>query len=272
MKFMSLKLLSLPVALCSVLAGCRAATGDPMAEAPPPVRLEKEDFIQVDHPERFPVVTAIEHISPSGLTVVGTVTSGISGGIRPVPIDSSGMVKIRAELKAGRETPSLRQSAPTHAWVVCEVDENDLDAIQIGAIVEIRLNAYPDKIFIGRISSAGPVSGAMHIAIVRIEVTDLGSRHAGVRAAVTFHPGGNETHAAIPVTAVSHMHDRDWVYVPAGDQKFRRVDVFVGKVLPGKMAEITSGIEPGQRVVVNASALQTAAEMWADEISSWQQE
>ena len=57
-----------------------------------------------------------------------------------------------------------------------------------------------------------------------------------------------------------HLHDRDWVYVPAGDNKFRRLQVRGGNSLPGNMQEILSGIDVGQQVVSNVLALQNTAD------------
>ncbi|MGD1093223.1 MAG: hypothetical protein ABSB35_14685 [Bryobacteraceae bacterium] len=56
------------------------------------------------------------------------------------------------------------------------------------------------------------------------------------------------------------MHDRDWIYVPAEDAHFRRVEVTAGNMLPGDQQEIISGIEPGQQVVSNALVLQNTVE------------
>jgi cobalt-zinc-cadmium efflux system membrane fusion protein len=66
--------------------------------------------------------------------------------------------------------------------------------------------------------------------------------------------------AVVPASAILHLHDRDWVYIPAGDKKFRRVEVKAGAILPDKMQLVLSGIEPGQPVVSNALVLQNAAE------------
>jgi cobalt-zinc-cadmium efflux system membrane fusion protein len=59
---------------------------------------------------------------------------------------------------------------------------------------------------------------------------------------------------------VLHLHDRDWVYVPADGGQFRRVEVTGGKMLPGNLQEIAGGIRPGQKVVSNALVLQATAE------------
>ncbi len=76
-----------------------------------------------------------------------------------------------------------------------------------------------------------------------------------------IHGKALETHVQIPATAVLHLHDRDWVYVPAGDSKFRRVcPCGAATALPGNMQEILSGIDVGQQVVSNVLALQNTAD------------
>jgi cobalt-zinc-cadmium efflux system membrane fusion protein len=76
----------------------------------------------------------------------------------------------------------------------------------------------------------------------------------------TLHGQKKETHALVPATAILHLHDRDWVYVPAGDKKFRRAEIVAGSALPNNLQEIVSGIKPGQQVVSNALVLQNTVE------------
>ena len=64
----------------------------------------------------------------------------------------------------------------------------------------------------------------------------------------------------MPATAILHLHDRDWVYAPAGDKAFRRMEVVGGNMLPGGLQEVISGIQPGQQVVSNALVLQATVE------------
>jgi membrane fusion protein, heavy metal efflux system len=64
----------------------------------------------------------------------------------------------------------------------------------------------------------------------------------------------------VPATAIPHLHDRDWVYIPAGGNKFQRVEVRAGEMLAGEMQTILSGISPGQQVVTNALEFQNRAE------------
>ena len=146
-------------------------------------------------------------------------------------------------------------------WVLCDVYENDLANVHVGDTAEIRLNAYPDKAFAGRISNVGPVlDPTIRTAKVRIEVRNPGLLRVGMFATATFHGVKKETRAAVPSSAILHLHDRDWVYTPAGDKKFRRVEVVAGSSLPNNMQEIVSGLQPGQQLVTNALVLQNTVE------------
>jgi len=149
----------------------------------------------------------------------------------------------------------------SNVWILCDVYENDLANVHVGETAEIRLNAYPDKVFTGRISNIGPVlDPGLRTAKVRIEVRNPGFMRIGMFVTATFHGQKKETHAAVPAAAILHLHDRDWVYVPISGNKFRRTEVVAGNNLSPQMQEIISGINPGQQVVGNALVLQNTVE------------
>jgi cobalt-zinc-cadmium efflux system membrane fusion protein len=91
---------------------------------------------------------------------------------------------------------------------------------------------------------------------VRIEVPNPGLMRIGMFVTATFQGQKDEVNTAVPSSAILHLHDRDWVYLPAPGNKFRKVGVVGGDALPGGMQEIRSGLEAGQQVVTNPLALQ----------------
>jgi len=146
-------------------------------------------------------------------------------------------------------------------WVVCDVYENDLPNVHIGDRAEIRLNAYPDQMFPGRISNIGSIlDPSIRTAKVRIEVANPGIMRIGMFATATFKGQKKEMRTEIPSRAILHLHDRDWVFVPARDAKFRRLEIRSGDYLPNEMQEVVSGLEPGQQVVANALVLENTLE------------
>jgi cobalt-zinc-cadmium efflux system membrane fusion protein len=141
------------------------------------------------------------------------------------------------------------------------VYENDLPSVHIGEFADIHLNAYPNRILKGRISNiASIMDPTIRTAKVRLEVDNPGLMRIGMFVTATFHGQAQEMHAAVPATAVLHLHDRDWVYTPAGEGRFRRVEVQGGSMLPGGQQEIESGIKPGDQVVSNALVMQNTVE------------
>jgi cobalt-zinc-cadmium efflux system membrane fusion protein len=146
-------------------------------------------------------------------------------------------------------------------WVVCDVHENDLPNVRLGDAAEIRLNAYPGQVFQGKISNIGAILDPnLRTAKVRIEVRNPGIMRLGMFVTATFRGQRQEIHAEIPATAILHLHDRDWVFVAAGEKKFERIEISSGMTLPGNMQEVVSGIKPGAQVVQNALVLQNAVE------------
>jgi cobalt-zinc-cadmium efflux system membrane fusion protein len=149
----------------------------------------------------------------------------------------------------------------SYVWIICDVYENDLDAVRVGEFADIRLNAYPDKVFKGRIDNILPIlDPSIRTAKVRIEVPNPGMMRVGMFVTATFYGKHTETWAAVPATAILHLHDREWVYAPIGGGHFKRLEVVTGNMLPHNMQEVVSGIKPGDQVVTNALVLQNTVE------------
>jgi cobalt-zinc-cadmium efflux system membrane fusion protein len=149
----------------------------------------------------------------------------------------------------------------SQVWIICDVYENDMAFVRIGEYADIHLNAYPKLVFKGRVGNISPVlDPTTRTAKVRLEVANPGMLRLGMFVTATFRGMTSEVHATAPASAILHLHDRDWVYVPVQAGQFRRVEVTGGNMLPGKMQEIVSGLEPGQRVVADALVLQNTVE------------
>ena len=147
----------------------------------------------------------------------------------------------------------------TEVWILCDVYENDIPKLQLGQEARIKVNAYPERPVTGHISDIGPVlDPQLRTAKVRIQVRNPGFLRLGMFVTATFTSRKTEAHAAVPADAVLHLHDRDWVFVPAGNNRFRRTEVGAGQMLNGNRQVILSGIEAGQQVVSNALLLETA--------------
>src|SRR6202522_2280974 len=142
----------------------------------------------------------------------------------------------------------------SQVWIICDVYENDLPMVHLGQTADIRLNAYPDHVITGTIGEIDAVlDPSIRTAKVRIQVPNPDRQmRLGMFATAPFHGRRPQQHLSIPASAILHLHDRDWVYVPAGNGKFKRVGVVGGAMLPGGMQEVISGLTAGQQVVTRA--------------------
>ena len=373
---MGAEYLALTLALAGFAAGCGESKGDSKAEAPPATKVEHEqdvNVVTVDHPEQFPLFTAIEHAATTQLVATGVVSPDVAGTVPVISIATGRVVEVNARLGdtvkkgqllmrvqsadiaaafsdyrkaqadeklagvqlerakllyekgafslndyqtaedvenkakvdvetaaehlrvlgspldhpsgivdvyapvsgvitdqqvtdaagvAGLGSPNpFTISDLSHVWILCDVYENDLANVHVGETAEIRLNAYPDRVFRGRIGNIGPILDPnLRTAKVRIEVENPGLMRIGMFVTATFHSEKKEMRAAVPADAILHLHDREWVYMPAANKTFRRVEVTAGETLPNNMQEIITGVGAGQQVVTNALVLQNTVE------------
>jgi len=157
---------------------------------------------------------------------------------------------------------SLTIADLSHVWVICDVYENDLARVKLGDPADIHINAFPGKTFRGTVSDIGAVlDPSIRTAKVRIQVQNPGGLlRIGMFATATLDVGKSTMQTALPSTAVLHLHDRDYVFVPSGDGTFRRVSVKLGTSLDGGWVVVQSGLAAGQQVVANALELQNTAD------------
>jgi cobalt-zinc-cadmium efflux system membrane fusion protein len=147
----------------------------------------------------------------------------------------------------------------TVVWIVCDVYENDMANVRVGEPVNIKLTAYPDRVIKGTVSNIGSIlDPTIRSAKVRIEVPNPGQfMRPGMFATATFFSAERHTYTSVPASAILHLHDRDWVFIPT-QGKFRRTEVTSGAQLPNQRQEILTGLQPGQQVVSNAGTLENA--------------
>ncbi|MGC2793525.1 MAG: efflux RND transporter periplasmic adaptor subunit, partial [Candidatus Sulfotelmatobacter sp.] len=83
------------------LAGCNDGKPDVKAEAPPTATvvpdLDSNNF-KVDHPEQFPLVSAVEHKAAPQLNVTGVVQPDINRAVPVISLATGRVVEIKARL------------------------------------------------------------------------------------------------------------------------------------------------------------------------------
>ena len=146
-------------------------------------------------------------------------------------------------------------------WVICDLYQDMLPRVHVGDIAEINLNGYGEK-FPGKVINISQVlDPTTRAAKVRIELPNpKGVMRAGMFVTATFRATQPVERVVVPASAVVHLHDKDWVFAPAGGNQFRRVAVQLGPQEKDGQQQIISGLKPGDRVVTNALQFSSAAE------------
>ena len=185
---------------------------------------------------------------PSGIV---EVTAPVSGVITDQQITEG------AGVEALTAPNPFTISDVSHVWIICDVYENDLSRVHLNETADIRLNAYPGRVFRGRISDIGAIlDPSVRTAKARIDVENPGVIRLGMFATATLHDPQKQESVLVPASAILHLHDRDWVFVPHhSDAMFHRVEVQSGGTVSGQQV-VLSGIRPGDQVVKDALMLQ----------------
>ncbi len=143
-------------------------------------------------------------------------------------------------------------------WIVCDVYENQLPGLSVGQTAEIHFNAYTDKTVSGRISEIDPIlDPSIRTAKVRVQVRNPGFMKIGMFVTASFQARKQEPRVVVPASAITHLHDQDFVYVSDGPGRFTLTKVVSGAMLPGNLQAVQSGIQAGQQVASNALELQS---------------
>jgi len=142
-------------------------------------------------------------------------------------------------------------------WLMADVFEQDLAQIRPGQTATIAVQAYPGRLFEGRVAFIYPtVNAQTRTAKVRIEVpnpelllkTDM---YATVEIAA---PVVSATVLAVPDSAVLDTGTRQTVLVDRGEGRFEPRAVKLG-ARAGGYAAVLEGVAEGEKVVTGANFL-----------------
>jgi Cu(I)/Ag(I) efflux system membrane fusion protein len=144
-------------------------------------------------------------------------------------------------------------------WVVADVFEQDIASVRTGARAQVKINAYPDKVFDAALTYVYPTLNAETRTVpVRLELANPGGLlKPGMFAQVELSVGGKGRVVTVPVSAVLDSGSRQIVLVQvgkAGDGRFEPREVHIG-ARSDNYLEVLHGVQEGEQVVVSANFL-----------------
>src|SRR5262249_36720888 len=142
-------------------------------------------------------------------------------------------------------------------WVLADVFEMDLAKVKVNAPVTVKVVAYPNDTFEGKVQwVSGALDPATRTAKVRCSIANP-DRKLKPEMYATASIGIDEHQAlAVPRTAVLRLGEQTVVFVDAGQApggllKFERRPVTVDEGESGGFVPVTHGLERGEKVVAS---------------------
>ncbi|MGH9932642.1 MAG: efflux RND transporter periplasmic adaptor subunit [Pyrinomonadaceae bacterium] len=153
----------------------------------------------------------------------------------------------------------LRIADLSSVWVIGQVYEKDLGSVRVGSGASITSEAYPGRVFRGRVSYVDPtLDTATRTGQVRIELANPGQTlKIGMYVNVAFGATGaaEKTAPTIPASAVQNLNGQQVVFVATNDPNvFVMRPVRVGLESNGRY-QVLEGLNAGDRVVTEGSFL-----------------
>jgi len=139
-------------------------------------------------------------------------------------------------------------------WVLADVYERDLSKITRDGTVSIKVDAYPDRTFTGRITHVSDIiDAASRTAKVRCVVENRdGALKLDMFAKVVLGTAEERQALAVPSDAVQQVDNQSVVFTRQTATRFERRIVQIGR-RSGGLVEILGGLEEGQMVVGKGS-------------------
>jgi len=137
-------------------------------------------------------------------------------------------------------------------WMLANVIEADAPAYKVGQDVEVRVPAYPDKVFRGHVTTVGAtIDPNTHRQLVRSEVADPDHLlRSGMFASFVIRVGDPMPSAAMPVESVVREGDGTMtVWVTTDRRHFVKRVVKVGIQNQDGLSQILDGLQPGELAV-----------------------
>jgi Cu(I)/Ag(I) efflux system membrane fusion protein len=171
---------------------------------------------------------------------------------------AAGIVTEKKALQGMRFMPGemLYQIADlSSVWVIADIFEQDIGLIAANAAARVRINAYPDRLFEGRVSYVYPaLNAATRTVPVRIELANPESMLKPAMFAQVELPVETRDALTVPASAVIDSGTRRIVLVELGEGRFEPREVSLG-ARGDNLVEIIDGVKEGDPVVVAANFL-----------------
>ncbi len=152
-------------------------------------------------------------------------------------------------VSAGSQVMTVEQMDFVH--VVINVEQRDLGYLNMGDSVEVTVDTYPDRNFIGTVNVVSPVAGKesrMFRVKVKVDNPDLLLK-PGMFVQVQLNLGAPQQVLSVPRKAVLGQKGQQYIFT-VEDGKARKIPVKTGDMI-GDCIEITEGVTEGMAILMD---------------------
>lgn len=195
--------------------------------------------------------------SPSGRAMT-SIRSPLTGVVTKVTAGPGDVVDATNELFAIADI--------SRVYVQAQVFEKDLGQVRLAQVASIKVDAYPDERFNGKVVTIGDVIDPQtRTAAVRCDVANPKSLlKLDMFATVELPMGTARPALTVPAEAVQNYEGKSVVFVRATPVRFEVRPVHLGRTV-GSVAEIAAGVKAGDSVVTRG-AFQVKSVLLAHEL------
>lgn len=196
-------------------------------------------------------IAALEAQPTQKLDPLAIVTAPITGTVTQRQV---GLGQYIQSVSSGANTPVYTIGDLSTVWLMANVREADAGAMRVGQPVEVRVLAYPDRVFNAKISWVAPaIDPNTHRLPVRADVENRdGALKPNMFAGFTIVTGAATIAPAVPLSAIVYEGETARVWVAKGDGTVTSRPVTVGRTSDG-MVEIRAGLSPGEKIVTSGT-------------------
>ena len=157
-------------------------------------------------------------------------------------------------LQAGSGTAVFTIANTATLWVVGDVPEADAARVKRGQAVDVRVAAWPDRLFTGHLNYVAVViDPTTHRLAVRAELPNAdGALKPEMLATLRIATSATTTGLAVPEGAVIYEGNLAHVWVVRGGDVIGLRNVRTGRAADG-LVEIVAGLAPQEKVVTKGS-------------------
>lgn len=138
----------------------------------------------------------------------------------------------------------------SQVWVLADIYEKDITKVRAGTDAVVRVDAYPDRTFSGRVTYVSDlIDPQTRSAKARVVVANPGAAlKLDMFARVSVPTTDVRESLVVPVAAVQTIDNQTVVFVRVGETRFERRVVETGATA-GDQVEVRSGLQAGEPVV-----------------------